>query len=225
MTYFLAPGELSEGASLVLQGEEAQHLLKARRMRAGERFALQDARGRRFWAELVGPEAVQSERRGVRVQVLGAAPIPTLPDPPVRLWLASVKDKAAELVVPQFREAALLAYPEMLAAVTALNRQITELAPVLNSPTIGGAAAVKSENADVPVAMMVKRHDGATFLFAVGMRDGATVATFALKGIDGNRTVDVLGENRTLTSKGGSFTDNFAPWDAHLYRLPADARP
>ena len=126
---------------------------------------------------------------------------------------------------PQFREAALLADPEMLAAVTALNRQITELAPVLNSPTIGGAAAVKSENADVPVAMMVKRHDGATFLFAVGMRDGATVATFALKGIDGNRTVDVLGENRTLTSKGGSFTDNFAPWDAHLYRLPADARP
>lgn len=104
MTYFLAPGELSEGASLVLQGEEAQHLLKARRMRAGERFALQDARGRRFWAELVGPEAVQSERRGVRVQVLGAAPIPTLPDPPVRLWLASVKDKAAELVVQKATE-------------------------------------------------------------------------------------------------------------------------
>jgi hypothetical protein len=35
---------------------------------------------------------------------------------------------------PVFREAALLADPEMLAAVTALNRQIAGLAPVLNSP-------------------------------------------------------------------------------------------
>ena len=37
---------------------------------------------------------------------------------------------------PRFREAALLDDPEMTEAVTALNRQITQLAPVLNSPTI-----------------------------------------------------------------------------------------
>ena len=36
---------------------------------------------------------------------------------------------------PKFDEAALLHDPEMLRAVTAINRQITELAPVLNSPT------------------------------------------------------------------------------------------
>jgi 16S rRNA (uracil1498-N3)-methyltransferase len=109
MTYFLAPGELSEGESIVLEGEEAQHLLKSRRMRAGERFALQDARGWRFWAELVQAEPkpaepVQGNRGGARVRVHGSAPIPALPDPPVRLWLASVKDKAAEQVVQKATE-------------------------------------------------------------------------------------------------------------------------
>ena len=37
---------------------------------------------------------------------------------------------------PSFKEAALLDDPEMLAAVTAINRQIRELAPALNSPTL-----------------------------------------------------------------------------------------
>ena len=36
---------------------------------------------------------------------------------------------------PKFNEHALLDDPEMLAAVTAINRQIRELAPVLNSPS------------------------------------------------------------------------------------------
>ena len=36
---------------------------------------------------------------------------------------------------PKFNEHALLDDPEMLAAVTAINRQIRDLAPVLNSPT------------------------------------------------------------------------------------------
>ena len=39
---------------------------------------------------------------------------------------------------PTFREAALLDDPEMLAAVTALNQQITGLAPVLNTPSALG---------------------------------------------------------------------------------------
>src|SRR5690606_34000166 len=37
---------------------------------------------------------------------------------------------------PAFKEAALLDDPEMLAAVTAINRQIHELAPALNSPSL-----------------------------------------------------------------------------------------
>ena len=121
---------------------------------------------------------------------------------------------------PNFREAALLDDAEMLEGVTKLNRQITELAPVLNSPTVTNAIMVKSANQEVPVATMVKQLDGATYVFAVGMRDGSTTASFALKGIKEKRTVEVLGENRTLEARDGAFEDRFAAWEVHLYRVP-----
>lgn len=121
---------------------------------------------------------------------------------------------------PVFREAALLDDQEMVAAVTALNRQITELAPVLNSVTITNVARVRSDTEEVPIAMMVKRHAGETYLFAVAMREGQTVATFTVDGMSGDKRVKVVGENRELTAKQGVFTDTFHPWDTHIYRLP-----
>jgi len=120
---------------------------------------------------------------------------------------------------PKFNESALLSDPPMLEAVTAINRQITELAPVLNSPTVGGAANVLSDNTAVPIATMVRKHAGATYLFAVAMRSGQTSTTFSIQGFEGEKTVDVLGENRTLASKKGVFKDNFQPWDVHLYKI------
>ena len=55
-----------------------------------------------------------------------------------------------------------------------------ELAPVLNSAPIEGALGVVSSRPDVPVAAMARRHGGATYVFAVGMRDAPTEATFTL---------------------------------------------
>ena len=120
---------------------------------------------------------------------------------------------------PSFNESALLSDPEMLSAVTALNRQIASLAPVLNTPTIPQAATVKSDNKDVPIAIMVKKHKGSTYLFAVAMRDGRTNGAFTLPGLAGKRTVEVLGENRTTRSQNGAFEDRFDNWDAHIYRI------
>ncbi len=120
---------------------------------------------------------------------------------------------------PRFNEHALLDDPEMLEAVTAVNRQIQELAPVLNSPTIADGVAVSSSDKAVPVAVMVKRHEGATYLFAVGMRDGQTNATFALRGLPDGATAQVLGEDRAIPVEGGRFEDTFAPYDVHLYRI------
>ena len=48
------------------------------------------------------------------------------------------------------QRAALLDDPEMLAAVTAINRQVQELAPVLNSPTVADAATVTSSASTYP---------------------------------------------------------------------------
>lgn len=122
---------------------------------------------------------------------------------------------------PRFNESALLNDPEMLSAVTAINRQIARLAPVLNRPTLKAAVTVASETKDVPVAVMAKQKDGALYVFAVGMRDGSTTAEFALSGRSGADTVEVLDENRTLAANGGVFKDRFAPWDAHRYRIRA----
>ena len=120
---------------------------------------------------------------------------------------------------PRFNESALLSDPKMLSAVTAINRQIIELAPVLNDPTIKDAASVTSDNTNVPIAIMVKKHEGATHLFAAAMREGRTNATFTVHGLKGERTVEVLGENRTIICKDGVFKDSFEPWDVHLYRI------
>ncbi len=120
---------------------------------------------------------------------------------------------------PKFNESALLSNPEMLAAVTKINKQIAELAPVLNSPTITGGAKVSSDNPGAPVASMVKKPAGATYVFAVAMRGEATTATFTLKNLQGKKTVEVIGENREVTSQNGIFTDSFKPWDVHLYRI------
>jgi hypothetical protein len=120
---------------------------------------------------------------------------------------------------PKFNESALLSDPEMLKAVTAINRQITALAPVLNSPTILGAATVSSHSAGIPVAIMMKQYQESNYLFAVGMRDGKCSATFTLQGLSGQREIEVLGEARTLMSKDGVFTDRFEPYEVHLYRV------
>jgi hypothetical protein len=107
----------------------------------------------------------------------------------------------------------------MLREVTAINRQITELAPVLNSPTVSDAVQVSTSAPAIPVDAMLKQHDGTTYLFAVAMRNGDTTATFTLKGPAGDETVEVLGEERSLSARSGAFRDSFKSWAAHCYRI------
>jgi hypothetical protein len=120
---------------------------------------------------------------------------------------------------PRFIEAALLEDPDMLAAVTAINQQIRELAPALNSPSLPDAATVTTTTPSVPVDVMAKRHGKGLYVFAVGMRNGATQGRFTLKGAGKARVVTVIGENRTLPLRDGRFEDDFAPYAVHLYRI------
>ena len=83
---------------------------------------------------------------------------------------------------PKFIEAGLLADEEMARGVAAINRQVRELAPVLNSPDVTDGATVASSEERVPIDFVVKRHAGRTYLFAVAMREGETTATFTLAG-------------------------------------------
>ena len=110
----------------------------------------------------------------------------------------------------------------------ALNRQIIGLAPVLNSDAGGGrrtedrgqrsevggqrSEVVQSDNPSVPVAAMVRKWNGATYIFAVAMRDGSATATFAVPGPGDGAKAEVLDESRSVPVSKGSFKDHFGPW-------------
>ncbi len=120
---------------------------------------------------------------------------------------------------PNFIEAGLLADDAIAREVGAINRQIHDLAPVLNAPETPGVATVASSAKDVPIDILARRHKGETYVFAVAMREGETTGTFTLPGAKGDDRVEVLGEGRTIEAKGGTWTDRFPGYGVHLYRV------
>ena len=120
---------------------------------------------------------------------------------------------------PTFIEAALLVDGEMLSAVTEINRQIHELAPVLNSPTIENGTTVVSSESTIPIDAMVKHYDGSTYLFAVPMRLGPATGSFEFTGYSGSASLEVLGEDRTINVVDGIFEDSFETYEVHLYKI------
>jgi hypothetical protein len=149
---------------------------------------------------------------------------PTPTQVKAEVWISLVKGTRGityfvHQFLPKFDEHALLDDPEMLAAVTKINTQIRELAPVLNSPTVQNALKVESSNKDMTVAAMMKKQGGATYVFAVPMNPGETEATFTLDGLSAGAKIEVLGEDRKIEAAAGKFQDTFVDWAVHLYRI------
>ena len=119
---------------------------------------------------------------------------------------------------PEFIEAGLLADADMARAVAALNRQILELAPALNSPDAEPGATLTSSEAAVPIDFAVKRLEGSTYIFAAAMREGDTTGTITLPNT-GDVQVEVLGEDRTIEAVAGRWEDRFTTDQVHLYRI------
>lgn len=139
-------------------------------------------------------------------------------------WMALVHGASGigwfcHIMGPTFDETGLLDTPESKAAVQQIDAEIASLAPVLNTQSLANGATVQTSNSSVPVDLMVKRADGALYIFAVAMRPGTTTATFAVRGMSSG-SVEVLGESRTLTVADGKFEDDFAAdYAVHLYRV------
>jgi hypothetical protein len=99
--------------------------------------------------------------------------------------------------------------------VTALNQQITRLAPVLNTQSLQWTF---SPNLDT---MLKQTPDGANYIFAMmkgGVKPGPQ--TFTLPSGLTSTAVTVVDENRTLPVTGGSFTDWFAAENSyHIYKI------
>jgi hypothetical protein len=121
---------------------------------------------------------------------------------------------------PKFNEYRLLDDPEMLPAVTAINREIRELAPALNSPTLPpSVASVTVEGDSAPIALTARHHGGATYLFTVGMRNRPARGAFTLARLPARASAEVIGENRALPVRDGKFTDALPPYGVRLYRI------
>jgi hypothetical protein len=104
----------------------------------------------------------------------------------------------------------------MLAAVKAINEQVTSLAPVLNSHDLRLQAEVTSSNPSIPIDIMTKSYDGNHYIFAVPVRKGSTTVTFSFGYMD---SVVVIGENRTIKTTNGEFRDDFSDYSVHLYKI------
>ena len=120
---------------------------------------------------------------------------------------------------PSFREDAIFESPTMVTAVTALNAQVKELAPELNSANVPDLVAVSSANAATPVDVMVKANGTSIYVFAATARAGTTTASFTVRGMTGSGAATVVDEGRSVDIAGGAFEDTFAANDVHIYRV------
>ena len=120
---------------------------------------------------------------------------------------------------PTFSETDCLDDAPTAAALKDINSQITQLAPVLNTASVGNGVTVTSSAASIPVDVLLKRYNGASYLFAAEMREGSTTATFTLRDFPATASAEVLGETRSVSVTGGVFSDSFASYGIHLYRI------
>lgn len=120
---------------------------------------------------------------------------------------------------PRFSEAALLSDKEMRGAVTRLNQEIGFLAPVLNEAAMDSPVVVRLQNGAAGVDALTKRHGDTTYVFAVETEGKPASAEFNLGTAKPGSSVEVIGEERSLTVGKEKFTDSFRPWEVHLYRL------
>lgn len=118
---------------------------------------------------------------------------------------------------PKFVEAGLLADPQMAAGVKEINQQIATLAPVIHSENAPGAVRASADSGAID--LMIRRHDGALYVFAGRNAADAAQATFELPAGSTATQVEVLGENRTLTISAGQWRDSFAGYGVHIYRV------
>ena len=146
---------------------------------------------------------------------------PTPAEVKAQVWMAIIHGAKGfgyfcHSFVGKTNDAALLEDAVMIKHVRRINKQVTSLAAVLNSPDTRGYAAVSTSVASVPVDILTKKNGKSNYIFAVAMRNAETTATFKVRS---GKTVEVIGEDRTIQIKKGKFSDEFSGYGVHLYRI------
>ena len=117
---------------------------------------------------------------------------------------------------------ALIEDPEMLAAVTSVNREVHTMAAVINSKTVKYAV---SRALDAPFGIgidyMAKSLNDTLYIFASGMSNhGSNGAVFTIHAnTDITSNVIVMGEDREIELTDNSFHDEFDGYVIHQYKI------
>lgn len=100
--------------------------------------------------------------------------------------------------------------------VRAVNRQLRDLAPVLNAPF-----AINAISAGPGADIAVKAHDGELYVIGTSTKTEPNVVDFQAR-CEVGATVEVLGEDRSIPMEGQKWSDEFStPNSVHIYRLDA----
>ena len=70
---------------------------------------------------------------------------------------------------------------------------------------------------DSGIEFIIKEVNGSTYLISVNSDKNPVKVTFS--GLNNFKTVEVLKENRTLAISNGRLTDDFKPFDIHIYKI------
>jgi hypothetical protein len=74
---------------------------------------------------------------------------------------------------------------------------------------------------NVPIATMVKLHEGTIYIFAIAMENSPSMPRFVVDGI-GDSQGRVIGEQRRISISQGAFEDSLSGYGVHLYAISDD---
>jgi len=121
----------------------------------------------------------------------------------------------------------IVGIPEVHAKVKAINAKVKSLAAILNTQSYYNTTVDVNDftyyryTFNNGTDTMLKTHGGFAYIFAgIGMGHSLGAKSFTVPlGVSGT-TVEVVGESRSLTVTGGSFSDTFAnEYTHHVYKI------
>jgi len=111
----------------------------------------------------------------------------------------------------------------MKEALTVTNAKIKKLAPIINLPNIEGVIKYERKWYDQTIDVMVKKYNGAYYVFAVEMYGERFDAKFVVdESIVKGKKVEVLYEDRSIEISDGMFYDRFVQkggYEYHIYKI------
>jgi len=107
-------------------------------------------------------------------------------------------------------------HPKVWQALLDITEELRQLTPALVSPTVHVITATNKAT----MHGAARRHQDQLYLILVNASHEAQPGTtFTLTGVPKSAPVEVLFEDRTLTLEDGVLTDDFGPYERHVYRL------